>query len=311
MATEAQSNALSIIDDVNLQQVSATMQKIGQFQAVVQQTLKQNHDFGIVPGTGSKPTLLKPGAEKILMLMGLSSEYEIVEKVQDYDKGFFAYTVRCLLTKNGQVITQGLGHCNSREKKYTSEKQDLYMLGNTCLKMAKKRAQVDATLTVAALSEIFTQDIEDMDIQGNPTENSYNQKVDDPADIVLTFGKFKGKKLGDVPIDYVEWLAKEARDPWMKEAANKLLAQNEVDEFPDEEGMFESYFNDVPSNSDKATESQIKAIYAAANEIGVTNGDVKQWVSDAIKRDFSSMKELTKAEASSVISELNQISKAK
>jgi hypothetical protein len=311
MATEAQSNALSIIDDVNLQQVSATMQKIGQFQAVVQQTLKQNHDFGIVPGTGSKPTLLKPGAEKILMLMGLSSEYEIVEKVQDYDKGFFAYTVRCLLTKNGQVITQGLGHCNSREKKYTSEKQDLYMLGNTCLKMAKKRAQVDATLTVAALSEIFTQDIEDMDIQGNPTENSYNQKVDDPADIVLTFGKFKGKKLGDVPIDYVEWLAKEARDPWMKEAANKLLAQNEVDEFPDEEGMFESYFNDVPSNSDKATESQIKAIYAAANEIGVTNGDVKQWVSDAIKRDFSSMEELTKAEASSVISELNQISKAK
>lgn len=304
-------NALSIIDNVNLQQVSATMQKISQFQAVVQQTLKQNHDFGIVPGTGSKPTLLKPGAEKILMLMGLSSEYEIVEKVQDYDKGFFAYTVRCLLTKNGMVITQGLGHCNSREKKYTSEKQDLYMLGNTCLKMAKKRAQVDATLTVAALSEIFTQDIEDMDIQGNPTENSYNQKVYDPAEVVLTFGKNKGKKLGDVPRDYVEWLAKEARDPWMKEAANKLLAQNEVDEFPDEEDMFESYFNDVPSNSDKATESQIKAIYAAANEIGVTNGDVKQWVSDAIKRDFSSMKELTKAEASSVISELNQISKAK
>ncbi len=225
MAVELQNNALSIIDDVNLQQVSATMQKISQFQAVVQQTLKQNHDFGIVPGTGSKPTLLKPGAEKILMLMGLSSEYEIVEKVQDYDKGFFAYTVRCMLTKNGQVITQGLGHCNSKEKKYTSEKQDLYMLGNTCLKMAKKRAQVDATLTVAALSEIFTQDIEDMDIQGNPTENTYNPKVDDPADIVLTFGKHKGKKLGDIPTDYVEWLAEKAKDQWLRDAAKKFLSQ--------------------------------------------------------------------------------------
>lgn len=225
MAIEIQNSALSIIDDVNLQQVSATMQKIAQFQTVVQQTLKQNHDFGIVPGTGSKPTLLKPGAEKILMLMGLSSEYEIVEKVQDYDKGFFAYTVRCMLTKNGQVITQGLGHCNSKEKKYTSEKQDLYMLGNTCLKMAKKRAQVDATLTVAALSEIFTQDIEDMDIQGNPTENTYNPKVDDPADIVLTFGKHKGKKLGDIPTDYVEWLAEKAKDQWLRDAAKKFLAQ--------------------------------------------------------------------------------------
>lgn len=225
MAVEIQSNALSIIDDVNLQQVSATMQKIAQFQAVVQQTLKQNHDFGIVPGTGSKPTLLKPGAEKILMLMGLSSEYEIVEKVQDYDKGFFAYTVRCILTKNGQIITQGLGHCNSKEKKYTSEKQDLYMLGNTCLKMAKKRAQIDATLTVAALSEIFTQDIEDMDIQGNPTENTYNPKVDDPADIVLTFGKHKGKKLCEIPQDYVEWLAENARDQWLRDAAKEFLSQ--------------------------------------------------------------------------------------
>ena len=239
MAVEIQSNALSIIDDVNLQQVSATMQKIAQFQAVVQQTLKQNHDFGIVPGTGSKPTLLKPGAEKILMLMGLSSEYEIVEKVQDYDKGFFAYTVRCILTKNGQIITQGLGHCNSKEKKYTSEKQDVYMLGNTCLKMAKKRAQVDATLTVAALSEVFTQDIEDMDLSGNPTENSYIQKVDNPADVVLTFGKHKGKKLGDVPEDYIQWLSEKANDQWMRDAAKELLSRplpgQEVIDIPEED----------------------------------------------------------------------------
>jgi hypothetical protein len=340
MAIEIQNNALSIIDGVDIQQVAATMQNIAKFQTVIQKTLKQNHDFGIIPGT-PKPTLLKPGAEKILMLLGITSEYDILEKVEDYEKEIFAYTVKCTLLKGNLKVTEGIGSCNSKEDKYRYrwvyeddlppgadkeslkkktygntvkykvENDDICSQANTILKMAKKRAQIDATLTVAALSEIFTQDLEDMDIHGNPTENTYNQKVDNPADIVLTFGKFKGKKLGDVPIDYVEWLAKEARDPWMKEAANKLLAQNEVDEFPDEEGMFESYFNDVPSNSDKATESQIKAIYAAANEIGVTNGDVKQWVSDAIKRDFSSMKELTKAEASSVISELNQISKAK
>ena len=44
--------SLSIIDNVNLQQVSATMQKIAQFQAVVQKTLKKDHDYGVIPGTG-------------------------------------------------------------------------------------------------------------------------------------------------------------------------------------------------------------------------------------------------------------------
>ena len=309
-------NALSIIDNVNLQQVSATMQKIAQFQAVVQQTLKQNHDFGIVPGTGSKPTLLKPGAEKILMLMGLSSEYEIVEKVQDYDKGFFAYTVRCMLTKNGQVITQGLGHCNSKEKKYTSEKQDLYMLGNTCLKMAKKRAQIDATLTVAALSEIFTQDLEDIDLSGNPTESSYKPKVDNPADILLTFGKYKGKKLGDVPLDYVEWLAKKANDEWLRDAAKKLLTsdmdESNIEFEAPEDAEFEEIFGDIPSQSpnesEKATDSQIKAIFTLAQNIGISNDeDLKAWISKIINKEIVNMKDITREEAGALIRELTKI----
>ncbi|EAX47539.1 hypothetical protein TcarDRAFT_1274 [Thermosinus carboxydivorans Nor1] len=158
--------AISIIESVNLQQVQATMQKIAQFQALVQKTLKKDHDFGVIPGTGSKPTLLKPGAEKILMLMGLTSEYEVVEKVQDYDTGFFAFTVKCTILRQGLKITEGVGHANTREKRYTSgRQQDPYTLANTVLKMAKKRAQIDAVLTVASLSEIFTQDLEDMDFE--------------------------------------------------------------------------------------------------------------------------------------------------
>ena len=165
--------SLSIIDNVNVQQVSATMQKIAQFQAVVQKTLKKEHDYGVIPGTGNKPTLLKPGAEKILMLMGLTSEYEVIEKVQDYDRGFFAFTVKCVLSKGDTKVTEGVGHANTREKRYTSgRQQDPYTLANTVLKMAKKRAQVDAVLTVASLSEIFTQDLEDLDDGFSPSTQS-------------------------------------------------------------------------------------------------------------------------------------------
>lgn len=214
-----ENTALSIIENANLQQISATIQKITQFQTIIQSTLKSGHDYGVIPGT-KKPTLLKPGAEKILMLMGLTSEYEVTEKIQDYDNGFFAFTVKCLLSRNGIKVTEGLGHANTKEGRYSKrwvteknlpegiekkglpsrEKEgkygkyteyqvgndDPYTLANTVLKMAKKRAQVDASLTVASLSEIFTQDIEDTEIIEEvpfkqQTRQTYNQQTVKPA----------------------------------------------------------------------------------------------------------------------------------
>lgn len=178
---------ISLIDDINVQQIENTMKKITQFQGLVQRNLKQNHDFGVIPGT-PKPTLLKPGAEKILMLMGITSEYELTERVQDYEKGFFAFTVKCTLSKNGTKITEGMGHCNNKEKKWI--KQDPYTVANTCLKMAKKRSQIDAVLTIASLSEIFTQDIEDMDLNGTGIEES-NKKVATDDGTLITEGQRK------------------------------------------------------------------------------------------------------------------------
>lgn len=110
-------NALSIIETVDIDNISTTMNKIAQMQAVVQKTLKQGHDFGEVPGT-SKPTLLKPGGEKICMLFGLNPEYEFLQTTEDYDKEFFSYNIRCTLFRNGQPVAQGVGSCNSKEKKY-------------------------------------------------------------------------------------------------------------------------------------------------------------------------------------------------
>ena len=49
-----------------------------------------------------------------------------------------------------------------------------------------------------------------------------------PADIVLDFGKHKGEKLGDVPAGYTRWLAANARDDWLREAAEKVAAAHEA-----------------------------------------------------------------------------------
>ena len=169
-----------MIDDMSIQQVAQTMQKITQFQKVIQQTLRQNHDYGVVPGT-DKPTLLKPGAEKILMMMGLQSEFEIVDSTRDFENGFFQYQVRCKLYKGDMLITEGLGSCNTKERKYA--KQDPFSIDNTVLKMAKKRALVDAALLVASLSDVFTQDLEDMDLEGQQVSNRKRYYTDQDGTI--------------------------------------------------------------------------------------------------------------------------------
>ena len=160
-------NALSVISNMDLQAVTGTMNKIGQFQGMVRNSLRENQDYGRIPGT-PKPTLLKPGAEKILMLLGMRSTFGIVDSTRDFDKGFFQYQVKCSLYSGDTLITEGLGAANNREKKWA--KMDPYTADNTILKMARKRALVDAALTVGSLSDLFTQDLDDLDLNGNAPE---------------------------------------------------------------------------------------------------------------------------------------------
>lgn len=197
-------NPLSLIDEVDIKSVSNTLTKVKALQATLKSLLTENHDFGKIPGCGDKPTLLKPGAEKILMALGVTSSYELTEHTENFEGlGFFAYTVKCTLIKGSQKITEGLGHANSKEKKWAFEwvyekdipegsnkellkkkkfetknggtfykfevDADANSKANTILKMAKKRAQIDAVLTVASLSEIFTQDFDDLPPEEEPT----------------------------------------------------------------------------------------------------------------------------------------------
>ena len=245
---------LMIIDSIDNQGIISTLKKISEFQALVQSTLKSGHDYDTIPGT-NKPTLLKPGAEKIGMLFGINPDYEFLDRIEDYKNDFFAYNIKCTLYRNGNPVAQGVGSCNSKEKKYRYitvkeseipagmskenldvitdkygktkyriENNDICSLVNTILKMAKKRAYIDATLQLAALSEIFTQDIEDMKdfIQ---KEQADNMTVEEAASMKLNFGKHKGKTLGEIykqHIDYVEWYLDNGNDLIIKKAFELL-----------------------------------------------------------------------------------------
>ena len=125
-------------------------------------------DYGVIPHC-NKPTLLKPGAEKIMNYLGLIARTEVVNRVEDFNIGFFSYECKVfLIDYNGVVRGEGVGLTNTREGKYV--KQNGYSVQNVALKMAKKRALVDAVLNVGALSARFTQDVEDMNIEADHSD---------------------------------------------------------------------------------------------------------------------------------------------
>lgn len=118
-------------------------------------------DYGLIPGC-NKPSLYKSGAEKLCDIFGLSKLIEVINRTEDWSKGLFSYEIKATLInkKTGLVEAEGIGSCNSLEKKYKN--QDGFTIANTILKIAKKRALVDAVLSSTRTSGLFTQDMEDI-----------------------------------------------------------------------------------------------------------------------------------------------------
>ncbi|MFZ3591513.1 hypothetical protein ACOI1C_20365 [Bacillus sp. DJP31] len=136
-------------------------ERIDLLQQFIKEMMKEGLDYGIIDGF-KKPTLLKPGAEKLCDIFGFSKHVNIVNRIENWEKGIFAYEVKVTLVskQTGYMEAEGIGTCNNKEKSFVD--QDPFSVVNTLLKMAKKRALIDAVLSATRASGLFTQDIEDL-----------------------------------------------------------------------------------------------------------------------------------------------------
>lgn len=140
--------------------------RIDMLRRFVEEMMTPGIDYGIVAGI-SKHTLLKPGAEKLCDAFGFSKRVEVVNRLEDWYRGIFHYEVRITLIckRSGMIEAEGVGCCNSREAAYKD--QSGHDVVNTILKMTKKRALIDAVLSATRSSDIFTQDVEEMEWLSN------------------------------------------------------------------------------------------------------------------------------------------------
>ena len=149
---------------MSLKQVS---DRVNMIHSVLQKVMKNGTHYGTVPGCGAKKVLLKPGADLLAMTFRLVPSFKV--ETIDLPNLHKEYSVTCTMSApDGAMLGQGVGSASTMEKKYRYRKdefngkienEDIADVYNTVLKMAKKRAHIDATLTVTGAADIFTQDI--------------------------------------------------------------------------------------------------------------------------------------------------------
>lgn len=167
---------------------------INLIQDVMRSVMQDGIHFGTIPGT-QKPTLYKPGAEKILVTFRIATD-PLVEDLSTPDEMRYRVTVSAR-SSSGLHLGSSVGECSSNEEKYrwraaicaaefdetpVDRRRSVWKrakdgngaekinqvrtnpvdVANTILKMAVKRAKIAVTLDVTAASDIFSQDIEDL-----------------------------------------------------------------------------------------------------------------------------------------------------
>ncbi len=173
-------------------------QRLALVQTFFREVMVKDQDYGIIPGT-DKPTLLKPGAEKLCEFYGYAITVKKLDETTDRESGYYRAiaTVALVSKRTGEIVAEGVGEANTHEGRYrwrwvpqwklpagvdkgglkAEERwdkngkpyfmyrvpnEDPWALWNTVLKMAKKRALIDAVLSATRSSGLFTQDAEDL-----------------------------------------------------------------------------------------------------------------------------------------------------
>lgn len=159
-------------------------------QDVMRAVMKPELHYGKIPGT-DKPTLFQPGADVLCMTFRIAPEFSI-EDLSTADVVRYRVTCRGVHQLSGVTLGSCVGEASSGEEKYkwrraVNDKEfeatpaalrrvkfgkswetkqvrtEPADVANTVLKMAEKRAKIGMVLNVTACSDMFGQDLEDLD----------------------------------------------------------------------------------------------------------------------------------------------------
>jgi len=101
--------------------VSDVRAQVNLIQQVMKEVMQEGTHYGVIPGAGTKPVLLQPGAQKLCLTFRLDPQFESTEK---YEGQHLTVKSKCVLyhIPTGQRIGSGEGSCTTKESKYAYRK---------------------------------------------------------------------------------------------------------------------------------------------------------------------------------------------
>lgn len=188
----AQSTTLTVTD----QKVAKVKAEIELADALVVKVLEPGIDYGLHPGTQSQ-ALKDPGAATIIHAFGCYPKAEILFRDVSDTRISYVIDVALISRDDGLAKSTGTGACTTMETKYgyrwvtdpeaygydreslktrTRDGRDYYRivnpdwseLENTILKMARKRAEVDAAMALPGVSRFMSK----LNTKGPPARGS-------------------------------------------------------------------------------------------------------------------------------------------
>lgn len=102
--------------------IGEAIQRHRELAQFIREILVEGEDYGKIPGTDTKPVLLKPGAEKLCAFFGYAPVYTVTD-IEDwmgnrFSEPLFYYRYTCTLMKDGAPVGSGEGSANTWESKY-------------------------------------------------------------------------------------------------------------------------------------------------------------------------------------------------
>lgn len=121
LMTVSRPQELFVSPVVGMDEAKAKFEQVRKFTATC---LTKGVDYGTFAGV-AKPSLLKPGAEKVATLFGLNPRFTLLDSVKNWNgegnpdnEPFFYFEYKCELYRGGEYVGSCDASCNSWEKKY-------------------------------------------------------------------------------------------------------------------------------------------------------------------------------------------------
>lgn len=119
--SDNESTALATRHESTELSVEVVLGRLDKIQDLMKRAMTVNVDYGTIPGTNSKPTLLKPGAEKLCLMFQFAPRYK-TEKHFHPDGHLTVESTCQILDREERFLGEASAMCSTREAKYAFRK---------------------------------------------------------------------------------------------------------------------------------------------------------------------------------------------